>query len=60
MPKRLAAALRESGAVFYDWTATNLADDAPLAPDESIARLVFSFATTGEEVDAFIGLAGKI
>jgi len=60
MPKALAGALREAGAVFYDWTATNLAEDAPLAQDETIARLVFSFATTGEDVDAFVRLAGEL
>jgi len=60
MPKRLAAAMREAGAVFYDWTATNLAEDKSLAQDEVIARLVLSFATTGEEVDAFVGLAGEL
>ena len=58
MPKALAAALREAGAVFYDWTATNLAHDNPLGPDEIIARLVLSFATTREEVDGFVKLAG--
>jgi threonine aldolase len=55
MQKRLAAALRETGAVFYDWTATNLPKDAPLAADETIIRLVLSFATTEAEVDAFLG-----
>lgn len=60
MPGRLAAALREAGAVFHEWTATNLAQDTPLAPDETISRLVLSFATTQEEVDGFVGMAREL
>jgi len=54
MPKTLAAALREAGCVFHEWTATNLADDRPLAADETIIRLVTSFATMSDLIDAFV------
>jgi threonine aldolase len=59
MPRAFAASLRKAGAVFHDWTATNLAEDTPLAADETIIRLVPSFATTGAEVDAFLAQAER-
>lgn len=53
LPSSLAAKLREHGAVFYDWHAPT---DGSVKPDEVMIRLVTSFATTPEEVDAFIRL----
>jgi len=46
-------ALQDKGAVFYDWPA-GPAVKATMAEDESLIRLVTSFATTDEEVDGFL------
>ncbi len=48
-------ALRDQGAVFYDWPATATIKDE-LAPDETMIRLVTSYATTDGEVDAFLSI----
>ncbi|MEJ1160193.1 threonine aldolase family protein [Prosthecomicrobium sp. N25] len=55
MAPETAAALRERGATFYEWTMTGLpAEDGPRGR-EQLYRLVASFRTTEEEVDAFLG-----
>jgi threonine aldolase len=46
-------ALRDRGAVFYDWPA-GAAIQATMADDETLIRLVTSFATTDEEIDGFL------
>lgn len=46
--------LREAGAVFYDWHAPQGFSDQ--RDDETMIRLVTSFATREEEVDAFAAL----
>lgn len=48
-------ALRDQGAVFYDWPATAAIKDE-LALDETMIRLVTSYATTDREVDAFLSI----
>lgn len=49
--------LQEAGAAFYPWpTPAHLS--AQVGPDESLARLVTSFATTEEEIDRFADLLG--
>jgi threonine aldolase len=60
MRKPLVAALRDAGCVFHEWTATNLAPGERLSTDETIVRLVTSFATTGDQVDGFLALTGKL
>jgi threonine aldolase len=52
VPKELVDALHGEGAVFYRWI------DMPDEPDPVI-RLVTSFATKREEVDAFLSLARR-
>jgi threonine aldolase len=50
--------LRGKGAVFHDWAVPHGAALAP-EPDEMLVRLVTSFATRPEDVDAFLAaLAG--
>ncbi len=46
-------ALQEKGAVFYDWPADPELK-ASMAADETLIRLVTSFATTPADVDTFI------
>ncbi|MGL4439271.1 MAG: threonine aldolase family protein [Bosea sp. (in: a-proteobacteria)] len=57
MPKTLAAGLRASGAVFYDWTTGALAPDNHPGPEESIHRFVCSFATDASDIDRLIATA---
>ncbi len=47
--------LREAGAVFYDWHAP---DDGSVADDQTMIRMVTSFATKPEDVDRFLELLG--
>ncbi|MEW9614153.1 low specificity L-threonine aldolase [Shinella sp. S4-D37] len=47
------AALKDKGAVFYDWPAGPELK-ATMRADETLIRLVTSFATTEEDVDAFL------
>lgn len=46
-------ALRDKGAVFYDWPAPASVKET-MAADETMVRLVTSFATTAEDVDEFV------
>lgn len=48
-----AKVLRDKGAVFYDWPA-GPAVKATMQEDETLIRLVTSFATTDEDVDGFL------
>lgn len=50
LPKSTISRLRSAGATFHEWPADGLGED------EVCVRLVTSFATTGEEVDRFLGL----
>lgn len=52
-----AAALKASGAAFYEWTDRSLAPDNRLAPGEIVARLVCAFATSPEMVTQFLAAA---
>jgi len=51
LPAALCDKLQAAGAVFYRWDA----DDK----GNVVVRLVTSFATTAEEVERFIALAGN-
>jgi threonine aldolase len=56
MAPAAAAALREAGARFYEWSMAGLdAADGPRG-GEVLYRLVASFRTTEAEVDQFVGL----
>ena len=48
------AALRAEGAVFYDWPSAAMAEEAGLRNDETIVRLVCSWATEADEVEALL------
>ncbi len=49
--------LRTAGVVFYDWHAPS-DGSATVASDETMVRMVTSFATTAQEVEAFGNLIG--
>jgi threonine aldolase len=54
-------ALQAAGAMIYEWPAKDLAADQAPADDEVCFRMVCSFATTGEDVEAFLKvLAGTV
>jgi threonine aldolase len=55
--KTLAKTLMEKGAMFYEWTPPSSHPDL-LGEDETLLRLVTSFATTEEDVDHFVALLG--
>jgi threonine aldolase len=54
LKKASAEALRKDGATFYDWPTHNPDIAAKIAADETLVRLVTSFATTQQDVAAFI------
>ena len=53
MKQAAAARLRRAGAEFYDW-AIPLGADLGMSDDEVLVRLVASFMTTPEHIDAFL------
>lgn len=57
MPKTMARRLRTHGAEFYEWSPTALPAGVVLQEDQVLVRLVTSFMTTHEDVQAFIGVA---
>ena len=57
MPRALALRLQAGGAEFYEWYASALPAGLNLRADQMFVRLVCSFATTDEQIEAFIGQA---
>lgn len=53
--KSLAKEMASKGAMFYEWSAPRAAAHL-VGPDESMIRLVTSYATTEDNVDQFIDL----
>jgi threonine aldolase len=58
LPMRLDQRLRAAGASYHPWTTDSLPKDVALDGDATLVRLVTSFATSAEEVDRFVALAG--
>lgn len=54
LSKQKIAALREAGAVFYEWPRNFIPADRTIADDRDVVRLVTAFTTQDEEVEAFI------
>ena len=52
----MAGKLRTAGAEFHEWPRPR-SFDGPIAEDETLCRLVTSFATTVDDVDRFCELA---
>jgi threonine aldolase len=57
LPKPLVKEMMAKGAMFYEWSAPRWAAHL-VGPDESMIRLVTSFATTEDDVDQFVGFLG--
>ena len=60
LPRDLEATLRAAGAMFNPWPAATLPPEARPAPDEALIRLVTSFQTTPDEIDAFAARLGRV
>ena len=58
LPSRVDARLKRAGASYYPWTTGSLPNGSVLPRDATLVRLVTSFATTADEVDRFIAVAG--
>ena len=58
-PRRRAAAWREAGAKFHDWPTRALASELAPGPEETLLRLVTSFETSQDEIDALIAIAQR-
>ncbi len=59
IPDDLHNRLSASGAVYYEWPATALADHDRLEPGEVLIRLVTSFETHPEEIAQFVDTASR-
>ncbi|WP_417435590.1 threonine aldolase family protein [Hoeflea sp.] len=57
VPKDLAKQLAAKGAMFYEWSPPRSAAHL-VGPEETMLRLVTSFATTQDHVDQFVDLLG--
>ena len=58
LPMRVDERLRAAGASYYPWTTDSLPKGVALDGEAILVRLVTSFATSVEEVDRFVALAG--
>ena len=56
LPSALASFLQSKGAVFYDWDSSTLPDGYKIKPSDQFVRMVTSFASCTEEVEAFLEL----
>ena len=57
LPQAMADRLRGAGAVFADWPKATAESDTAPGEGEVMVRLVASFATTDDHVDAFLEAA---
>jgi threonine aldolase len=57
LPRRLDEALRAAGARYHPWSDRSLAPEKALGPDESLVRLVCSFATPEAAVEDLLNAA---
>jgi threonine aldolase len=54
LPAAVDAALRSAGAVYYPWSSEAIGPDRAGAPGDRLARLICSFATAAEDIDALL------
>jgi threonine aldolase len=60
LPKAAVAKLKSAGAQFYVRSSDSLPGHIKLGSDQSLIRLVTSFASRAEEVEKFAELAAKV
>jgi threonine aldolase len=56
-PTPSIVAWRAAGAVFYDWPTRGVPPERAPREGETLIRLVTSFETSPQEIDAFLALA---
>lgn len=59
LPRRVDDRLRAAGAAYHPWSIETLPPEARPGPDEVFVRLITSFQTTQDEVDAFAAHLAK-
>jgi threonine aldolase len=59
LPVAMANRLRKAGAMFASWSAGTAEADVAPGEGEEMVRLVTSFATTDDHVDAFLDIASQ-
>jgi threonine aldolase len=57
LPARADERLSSAGAIYYPWATEFLPEGVALKGDETLVRLVTSFATSVDEVDRFVAIA---
>lgn len=57
MPEGFASSLQDAGAVFSSWNMTALPQSVKRQSNHALYRLVTSFATQAQDVEAFINMA---
>lgn len=61
LPRRMDAALKADGALYYEWPFPPAGETcAPPGPDEVFVRLVTSFTTREAEIDGFLASARTV
>jgi threonine aldolase len=56
LPARADERLSSAGAIYYPWATDSLPHGVALKGDETLVRLVTSFATNVDEVDRFVAI----
>ncbi len=56
LPVRADERLSSAGAIYYPWATDSLPHGVALKGDETLVRLVTSFATNVDEVDRFVAI----
>jgi threonine aldolase len=56
LPIRLAERLKDAGAEFFAWSPAMLPPGTSMSADETYARLVTSYLTTGDEIAEFCSI----
>lgn len=59
LPARIDAALRAAGFTYYAWSSGALMPGDSVGEDERFVRMVTSFQTRPEDIDALVGIARK-
>lgn len=57
LPARVDAALRAEGFLYLPWATGSLPEGAGAGPDETLVRMVASWATAPEDVDRLVAVA---
>ncbi|GLK79355.1 threonine aldolase family protein [Methylopila turkensis] len=59
LPPSVDDALRAAGAAYYAWSSESIAPERSGRDGARLARLICSFATPDEDVDAFLGVIDR-